>query len=169
MLVFRDSRFSTIIMLDGVILQKLFGLSAINALELLLTQTTVHWYAKKDPNNTTSKITLIRTIIIGGLAVVALAIATWAAWFWAAQGRLLTKKKEERKGQKGRFNIFATAGLRTQSAPDHYHAFLDWPESNTACLKGGGCWQTLKKTQWLNIPRFPKKLTYLKARSRPIR
>ena len=29
-----------------------------------------------------------------------LAIATWAAWFWAAQGRLLTKKKEERKGRK---------------------------------------------------------------------
>ena len=29
-----------------------------------------------------------------------LAIATWAAWFWAAQGRLLTKKKEERKGKK---------------------------------------------------------------------
>ena len=25
-----------------------------------------------------------------------LAIATWAAWFWAAQGRLLTKEKEER-------------------------------------------------------------------------
>ena len=47
----------------------------------------------------------------------ALAIATWAAWFLASQGRLLTKKKEERKGQKGRFNIFATAGLRTQSAP----------------------------------------------------
>ena len=46
-----------------------------------------------------------------------LAIATWAAWFWAAQGRLLTKKKEERKGQKDRFNILATAGLRTQSAP----------------------------------------------------
>ena len=45
-----------------------------------------------------------------------LAIATWAAWFWAAQGRLLTKKKEERKGRKGRFNIFATAGLGTQSA-----------------------------------------------------
>ena len=44
-----------------------------------------------------------------------LAIATWAAWFWAAQGQLLTKKKEERKGQKGRFNIFAMAGLRTQS------------------------------------------------------
>ena len=38
---------------------------------------------------------------IGGLAVVAvLAIATWAAWFWAAQGPLLTKKKEERKGKK---------------------------------------------------------------------
>ena len=51
-----------------------------------------------------------------------LAIATWVAWFWAAQGRLLTKKKEERKGRKGRFNIFATAGLRTQSAPGHYHA-----------------------------------------------
>ena len=48
-----------------------------------------------------------------------LAIATWAAWFWAAQGRLLTKKKEERKGRKGRFNIFATAGLRTQSAIVH--------------------------------------------------
>ena len=47
-----------------------------------------------------------------------LAIATWAAWFWAAQGRLLTKKKEEIKGRKGRFNIFATAVLRTQSAPD---------------------------------------------------
>ena len=31
-----------------------------------------------------------------------LAIATWAAWFWAAQGRLLTKKKEERKGRKGK-------------------------------------------------------------------
>ena len=46
-----------------------------------------------------------------------LAIATWAAWFWAAQGRLLTKKKEGRKGQKGCFNMFATAGLRTQSAP----------------------------------------------------
>ena len=46
-----------------------------------------------------------------------LAIATWAAWFWADQGRLLTKKKEERKGRKGRFNIFATAGLRTQSTP----------------------------------------------------
>ena len=46
-----------------------------------------------------------------------LAIATWAAWFWAAQGRLLTKKKKERKGRKGRFNIFATAGLRTQSVP----------------------------------------------------
>ena len=45
-----------------------------------------------------------------------LAIATWAAWFWAAQGRLLTKKKEERKGRKGRFNILATADLRTQSA-----------------------------------------------------
>ena len=48
-----------------------------------------------------------------------LAIATWAAWFWAAQGLLLTKKKEERKGRKGRFNIFAMAGLRTQFAPDH--------------------------------------------------
>ena len=46
-----------------------------------------------------------------------LAIATWAAWFWAAQGWLLTKKKEERKGSKGCFNIFATAGLRTQSVP----------------------------------------------------
>ena len=33
----------------------------------------------------------------------ALAIAIWAAWFWAAQGWLLTKKKEERKGQKGHF------------------------------------------------------------------
>ena len=31
-----------------------------------------------------------------------LAIGTWAAWFWAAQGRLLTKKKEERKGRKGK-------------------------------------------------------------------
>ena len=31
-----------------------------------------------------------------------LAIATWAAWFRAAQGRLLTKKKEERKGRKGK-------------------------------------------------------------------
>ena len=32
-----------------------------------------------------------------------LAIATWAAWFWAAQGRLLTKKKEEKeKGEKGK-------------------------------------------------------------------
>ena len=31
-----------------------------------------------------------------------LAIATWTAWFWAAQGRLLTKKKEERKGRKGK-------------------------------------------------------------------
>ena len=29
-----------------------------------------------------------------------LAIATWAAWFRAAQGRLLTNKKEERKGKK---------------------------------------------------------------------
>ena len=29
-----------------------------------------------------------------------LAIATWATWFWAAQGQLLTKKKEERKGKK---------------------------------------------------------------------
>ena len=47
-----------------------------------------------------------------------LAIATWAAWFWVAQGWLLTKKKEERKGRKGRFNIFATAGLRTQSTPE---------------------------------------------------
>ena len=37
---------------------------------------------------------------IGGLAV--LAITTWAAWFWATQGRLLTKKKEERKGRKGK-------------------------------------------------------------------
>ena len=46
-----------------------------------------------------------------------LAIAPWAAWFWAVQGRLLTKKKEERKGQKGRFNIFAMAGLRIQSTP----------------------------------------------------
>ena len=49
-----------------------------------------------------------------------LAIATWAAWFWAAQGRLLSKKKKkkkERKGQKGCFNIFAMAGLRTQSTP----------------------------------------------------
>ena len=35
-----------------------------------------------------------------------------------AQGRLLTKKKEERKGEEGRFNSFATAGLRTQSARD---------------------------------------------------
>ena len=51
-----------------------------------------------------------------------LAIATWAAWFWAAQGQLLTKKNEERKGQKGRFNIFATACLRTQSAPDPLHS-----------------------------------------------
>ena len=31
-----------------------------------------------------------------------LAIATWAAWFRAAQGQLLTKKKEERKGRKGK-------------------------------------------------------------------
>ena len=31
-----------------------------------------------------------------------LAIATWAALFRAAQGRLLTKKKEERKGKKGK-------------------------------------------------------------------
>ena len=31
-----------------------------------------------------------------------LAIATWAAWFRAAQGRLLTKKKDERKGTKGK-------------------------------------------------------------------
>ena len=31
-----------------------------------------------------------------------LAIATWAAWFWAAQFRSLTKKKEERKGRKGK-------------------------------------------------------------------
>ena len=46
-----------------------------------------------------------------------LAIATWAAWFWAAQGRLLTKKKEGRKGRKGHFNIFATVGLKTQFAP----------------------------------------------------
>ena len=37
---------------------------------------------------------------IGGLAIVA--FATWAAWFWAAQGRLHTKKKEERKGRKGK-------------------------------------------------------------------
>ena len=44
-----------------------------------------------------------------------LAIATWDAWFWDAQGRLLTTKKEERKGRKGHFNILATAGLRTQS------------------------------------------------------
>ena len=29
-------------------------------------------------------------------------LLTWAAWFWAAQGRLLTKKKEERKGRKGK-------------------------------------------------------------------
>ena len=29
-----------------------------------------------------------------------LAIATWAAWFWAAKGRLLTKKKDERKREK---------------------------------------------------------------------
>ena len=48
-----------------------------------------------------------------------LLIVIWAAWFWAAQGRLLTKKKEERKGRKGRFNIFATAGLRIQSAPEN--------------------------------------------------
>ena len=31
-----------------------------------------------------------------------LAIATWAAWFWAAQGRLLTKKKEEGNERKGK-------------------------------------------------------------------
>ena len=31
-----------------------------------------------------------------------LTITTWAAWFWATQGRLLTKKKEERKGRKGK-------------------------------------------------------------------
>ena len=55
-----------------------------------------------------------------------LAIATWAAWFWAAQGRLLTKEKDERKGQKGHFNIFARAGLRTQSAPENYPSPL-WP------------------------------------------
>ena len=60
-----------------------------------------------------------------------LAIATWAAWFWAAQGRLLTKKKEERWGQKDRFNIFANAGLRTQSAPDLKDRSLFLP-------KGGG-------------------------------
>ena len=47
-----------------------------------------------------------------------LAIATWAASFWATQGRLLTKKKEERKGRKGRFYIFATTGLRIQATPD---------------------------------------------------
>ena len=36
---------------------------------------------------------------------VVLAISTWATWFCqnfsAAQGRLLTKKKEEKKGEKG--------------------------------------------------------------------
>ena len=31
-----------------------------------------------------------------------LAIATWAAWFWAAQSRLFTKKKEEGNGKKKR-------------------------------------------------------------------
>ena len=55
-----------------------------------------------------------------------LAIATWAAWFWAAQGRLFTKKKKERKGQTGHFNIFATAGLRTQSAPGRTPFVTQW-------------------------------------------
>ena len=31
-----------------------------------------------------------------------MAFATWAALFWAAQGQLLTKKKEERKGRNGK-------------------------------------------------------------------
>ena len=67
----------------------------------------------------------IHTMTIGGLAVVA---------FWPPHGPLGSglpragysqkkkkkkKKIEERKGQKGRFNIFAMAGVRTQSAPDN--------------------------------------------------